>query len=191
MKRWLGLVLCVAACGEGEGEFEQAATAVEGIYQVQTYTRNEQACSSGGVDAIDNDRFAVAVQQQLLGQRFLSVVSCASAIDCRAKLDDIRAGHGYTLEFQFVVSEADGDLLRGAGASTGFGSSGTCTRGEVTATTLELVGTSLAIEKRITVADDYPADSDGFCTTELTRKYAEGNACSQLEVLTAALVEVL
>ena len=191
MKKWLGLVLCVAACGEGESDFEQAALGVEGIYAVQAYTRNETACTPGGVDALANDRFVVAVSQELFGQKFLSVTSCASAADCRAKLVDIRTGGGYQLEFQFVVSAVSGDTLTGQGASTGFGDHGVCTGGDVTATKLELLGTRLSIEQRITLADDYPADSEGFCTTELAKKHAEGNACSQMELLTAELLEVL
>ena len=119
------------------------------------------------------------------------MTSCASVPDCREKLADIRAGEGFALDFQFAVDEVgEGDVLIGHGVSTGCGSDGVCTMGEVTKTTLQLIGLQLRIEEAITLADDYPAD-DGFCTTDLAKKNAEGNACSQMEVLTADLIEVL
>lgn len=193
MKHRLFLVLCIAACAtEDDSEVDAAMAGVEGIYAVQAYTRNEAACEPGGASALRADRFAIATRQEFLGHKLLTVVSCASSTDCRTKLADIRGGGGYSLDFSFTVDRAGaGGVLNGNGVSTGFGSSGTCRGAELTATTLELLGARLSIEQRITIADDYPADSEGFCTTDLARKHAEGNACTQMAVLTADLVEVL
>ncbi len=196
MNKWsyLPLSVMLAACSGDGGfsRFDEAAANVEGIYKVSSYTRNDQACTpDGGVSQLGDDTFALAVTQSFAGQHVLTVVSCASSEDCRAKLADIRSNQGYPIEFEFTVSNiTSDDLLTGAGVSTGFSNNGTCTGGELSTTRLELVGTRLHIEQAITIADDYPADG-GFCTTEAARKNAEGNACSEMEVLTAELFEVL
>ena len=186
----LGL-LAFAGCDGGNAAFNDAAAGVEGIYQVSAYTRNDAACAPGGDSQLGNDKFAVAFTQTIFGNHVLTVTSCASAADCRAKLADMRANEPVLLDFQFAVSElAANDVLVGFGASTGFSDGGVCRQGEVTETKLELIGSQLRIEQAITLADDYAAE-DGFCTTALAQKNADGNACSQLELLTAELLEVL
>lgn len=186
---WLGLLL--AACGGDAGAFGESAAGVEGIYQISSYTRNDAACAPGGASVLGRDRFAVAFTQQIFGSDVLSVTSCASAADCRDKLADMRAQEPVLLDFQFVASELGAnEALVGHGASTGFEEDGVCTQGEVTETRIELIGTQLRIEHAITIADDYLPD-DGFCTTELSQRFARDNACSEMEVLTAELLEVL
>jgi hypothetical protein len=183
----------IAGCSDdGDADLVRVASGIEGIYSVTSYTRNEQTCEPGGASQLGDDKFAVVVLQKFVGQHYLSITSCESAADCREKLADIRAGESYSIEFQFAVDKVgDGDVLAGAGVSTGFGGGGTCTGGEVWTTKLELVGMQLRIEQAITLADDHPDDGDGFCTTDLTRKHAERNDCSQMEVLIADLLEVL
>lgn len=192
MQKLACLALVVfTACDAHDAAFDDAAASVEGIYQVTAYTRNEAACTAGGTSLLGNDRFAVAFTQTIFGSRVLTVTSCASAADCREKLADMRANEPVLLDFQFSVNElAADDTLAGLGASTGFEQDGVCTEGSLARTKLELIGTRLQVEQAITIADDYLPDG-GFCTTELAQKFAEDNACSQLEVLTAELLEVL
>jgi hypothetical protein len=133
----------------------------------------------------------VAFTQTVFGGSVLTVTSCASAADCRAKLADMRANEPVLLEFQFAASEVGANAsLLGRGAATGFQEDGVCTSGEVTRTTIELVGSQLRVEQAITIADDYLPDT-GFCTTELAQKFAGDNSCSRMELLTAELLEVL
>jgi hypothetical protein len=191
MKKLLSFLgLTVGACGgggESEGDFESVAEDVAGIYSLDEYTRNDQACTPGGESAAGEHTFAVAFTQKFLGTSLLSILSCESPADCRARV----TGQGGFVDFSFGV-EAVGDdgALTGGGASTGFGQEGTCTGGEVFATVLTLIEGQLRIEKAITLADDYPAD-DGFCTTDGARDAAAGNTCSSMEVLTATFVEEL
>ena len=188
-KRPYLVLAVVAACGGG-GHFDEVASNVEGIYMVGTYTRNEAACTEGGTSALKTETFAVATKESFAGVTYLSVTSCESVADCHAKLDAIRAGTGAASDFHFAVDGTSGDTLTGAGAFTGFNMNGTCTMGSLTATRLTLSDTTLRIEKQITLASDYPA-ADGFCTTDLAKKNAEGKPCSQMEVLVATLVEAL
>ena len=57
-------------------------------------------------------------------------------------------------------------------------------------TELELIGAQLRVEQSITIADDYLPDN-GFCTTTFAQKFAARNPCTQLETLTAELLETL
>ncbi|HEU0031947.1 MAG TPA: hypothetical protein VFQ53_15045 [Kofleriaceae bacterium] len=192
MKQLAIVTVLVIGCGDsGSDDFARRASEVEGIYQVQAYTRNETACAPGGTSQLGSETFAFAVRQSFLGQTLLSVMSCASVADCHDKAARVQGGQGVALDFSFGVSEVSGDALVGQGASTGFGIDGVCTGGELTATTLTLDGDALAIEQQITVADDYPVDADGFCTTDAARAAADGNTCTQLELLSATFVEPL
>ncbi len=182
------------ACGGGssDDDFDAAAASMEGIYQVQSYTRNDNACSAGGESILGADRFAAAYTQKFLGITLLSVISCASPADCRDKLAAERAGEGFQIDFLFSVQflGGDGELI-GSGASTGFGDGEVCTEAELTATLLTLAGSELRLEQAITIADDFPVDSNGFCTTSGASAAAEGKTCSQLKVLTATFFEPL
>lgn len=182
--------LLFAACDDGDAAFGDAAANVEGIYQVTAYTRNDAGCAPGSTSQLGQDRFAVAFTQTIFGDRVLTVTSCASAADCRAKLADMRAQEPVLLEFQFSANAVSNSVLVGRGATTGFTEDGVCTRGEVSATTIELLGSRLRVEQAITIADDYLPDN-GFCTTTLAERFAENNTCSQMELLTAELLEVL
>lgn len=191
MKKLVCLAALVfAACDSGDVAFDDAAANVEGIYQVTAYTRNDAACSPGSDSLLGQDRFAVAFTQTIFGEHVLTVTSCASVADCRAKLADMRANEPVLLDFQFSANAVANSVLVGEGASTGFAEDGVCTGGEVSATSIELVGSRLRVEQAITIADDYLPEN-GFCTTDLAQRFAEDNTCSQLEVLTAELVEVL
>lgn len=192
MKHLALVGLSLMACtSHGASEFDQVASELEGIYQVQSYTRNEQACSPGGEDRLGDDRFAAAFTGEVFGIQFLEVVSCASPADCRDKVAAARSNQAYQLEFSFTVSElgANGELL-GGGASTGFADNGVCRDAEITATTLVLADSALRLEQAITVAPDFPT-ADGVCSTRAAQDAAADRTCSELEVLTATFFESL
>jgi hypothetical protein len=183
------LLVSVAACGDSSSSrYDELAASMEGIYSVQTYTRNEAACAPGGDSQLGTDVFAVVARESVFGTKYLSVRSCGSIAECRAVLAGQGAGHDFT--FAVYTPDDDGSLS-GEGRSTGFGDGTTCREGEVTATTLTLAGGALRVEQQITIADDYPVDSEGFCSTDAAAAAAAGNSCSQLEVMTATFVEAL
>ena len=187
----LPLVLALAACDNGTASFDQAAAPVEGIYQVTSYTRNDAACAPGQASQLGDDRFAIAFMQDIFGTQVLSLMSCASAADCRTKLADMRAERPVQIEWMFSVNEVgENNVLLGRGADSGFREDGVCTKGEAIDTELVLAGSQLRLARKITIANDYLPDN-GFCTTELAQKFAEDNTCSQMEVVTAQLLEVL
>ena len=191
MTKFAWLAIALAACDNGTAAFDEAAAPVEGIYQVTSYTRNDAACAPGTSSQLGQDTFAIAFMQDIFGTPVLSMMSCASPADCRAKLADMRAEKPVQIEWMFSVNEVgDNNVLVGRGADSGFREDGVCTKGEAIDTELALDGSQLRIERAITIANDYLPDN-GFCTTELARKFAKGNTCSQMELVTAELVEAL
>jgi hypothetical protein len=183
--------LALAACGGGGGDdsdFVLASAGMVGIYSLDSYTLNETACSPGGESISGEHSFAVAFQEKVFGFDLLTIMSCESPADCRAKVDDRT---GFLIDYSFTVQfvGADGELT-GGGSSSGFNLDGTCQEGSVFDTVLTLTGGQLRIEQGLTIADDYPADGD-FCDTRSAQQAADGNSCSQMEVLTATFVEEL
>ena len=191
MQRLAVLISLASLTACTSNDFVDAAAQVEGIYRVTTYTRNEQACVPGGASLLTKETFAFAATQQVLGLAVLDVFSCDDPADCRDKLAKLGTGGAFGLDFGFSVSDVQKGVMLGEGASTGFAEGGTCTGGEVTRTRLVVEGTTLRLQQEVTAADDYPADADGFCTSDAAKAAARGNACSALEVLTAELIEPL
>lgn len=187
----LAITLASLTACTTDDEFIDAAAQVEGIYRVTSYTRNDQACVPGGASLLTKETFAFAATQQLFGITLLDVFSCEDPADCREKLNKLDTGGGFGLDFGFSVSGVEEGVMLGEGASTGFPEGATCSGGELTTTRLVVEGTTLRLQQEITVADDFAADANGFCTTDAAKAAARGNACSALEVLTAELVEPL
>lgn len=194
MTKLLGLLFIasttLAACADSNEQFADAATDVEGIYKVATYTRNDAACTPGGSQRLGNDGYAVAVVQEVLGHEMLTLTSCASPLDCRKKVDAMHSGDNFALEFQFATYELDDDdVLTGHGAWSGSLENGRCVGGERNDTRIVRDAGLLTVEQKIAPADAY-APEDGVCWTDGAQKGAEGNACTAMERLTAEFVEM-
>jgi hypothetical protein len=196
----LGLALATTAACDAEpdpgslGSFDEVAASVEGIYRVDTHTENLAACAPGGDDLMDPDvdGYLAVKSRSVFGYSYLPMISCASPADCRDKLAAWDRSESFNLDFSFAVEKlaSDGDLA-GGGASTGYWMDDTCTEGSVFETVAIVEGDVLDITLRRTIADTYPVDEDGFCTTDLAREAAAGNQCSQFEQLTATFVDGL
>lgn len=183
-------LLSLSACTGGSGlAFEQRASEVEGIYRVDAHLLNDAACAPGGAPMEDMHAYAFAKRGSVFGTEFLQIWSCASLEDCRAKAaEDQPSG---LISFGFTLSGVDGDALTGFEATTGWSDGGnTCSMPELSDLVLELDGETLYLEKAIRIGADY-ATSNGVCTTEKGRASAEKVACSQMETLTATLIETL
>ncbi len=179
------------SAGCSPSDFEDTAAAIEGIYRVQSYTRNDSSCQPGGESLLGSDRFAAVFTGEVFGRPFLDIVSCSSAADCRDKVAATKSGTGFVIDFSFTLtSVGPGGALTGAGVSTGFGDGETCREAEMSTTLLTLVDESLRLEQALTIAADYPAE-DGICSTTAAQQAAQGATCSAMEVLTATFFEPL
>lgn len=187
----LALTACTSSGSSDPSEFEETAAGVEGIYRVQSYTRNDSSCAPGGESLLGSERFAAVFSGEALGRPFLHILSCASAANCRDNVAAAKSGTGFLIDFSFFLTGVgQNGALTGAGTSTGFGDGEVCREAELTTTLLTLVDESLRLEQAITIAADYPAE-DGSCSTTAAQQAAEGATCSAMEVLTATFLETL
>jgi hypothetical protein len=170
------LLVLLAACSDSGNTVGDLASDMTGIYRVTAFTHNSTACVPGGDSVLGADRFAVISSKEFFGQTMVSAVSCASVTDCRDKAAREAAGESFPIEFWFTASQVgSADTLVGQIASTGFEDGGICTQGELSTATFALTATGIQIENAITIADDYPVTSEGFCSTTETQKAAQGS----------------
>ncbi|CAN5922861.1 hypothetical protein BH11MYX3_BH11MYX3_39310 [soil metagenome] len=182
-------LFALSACAT-DGGFTDRASQVEGIYRVDSHLLNEASCSPGGAKVNDTDAFAFAKRSEVFGHELLQIYSCKSLADCRQKAAQKQLSGA--IDFGFTLSDVDGEALTGTQATTGFTSGGgeTCTRPELSSIVLDLEGDALHLTKSTRIGKDYRAE-DGFCTTDKGRAATEDAPCSQMETLTATMLEAL
>jgi hypothetical protein len=185
----------LVGCTDDGPAVEPSLLRYEGIYEVLQHTENTSACSQQGAVAFaDTEKFVVATVEHIFGTPFLNIASCASPAACRDLAAKLARDEFVTYEFGYALERPDGETdLVGGGASTGFLDGNVCKEGSVHET--RLFGpadqpSAWRIDKRITIADDYPADGQ-TCWTDAAKTAARGNECSQLEHLSVRLVERL
>jgi hypothetical protein len=179
-------ILAVSACTDDP--FEQKAATVEGIYRVDSHTRNETGCSPGGAAVEDTETFAFAKRYELLGIKVLDVISCSDIDDCRTRSEDGASG---PLSFGFALTAVDGDTLTSVEVGSGFSTGGsTCEMPELAKLTLVMTDDTLQVERRTQIGADYMS-ANGACTTDQGRASAEAAPCSELETLTGTRLEDL
>lgn len=172
----------LVACGGDDPE-------VTGIYEVKSHTENATGCAMEGAAAEQTTPYFYVKKGNLFGYSFYTAIGCESLELCRASA----MGTELFATFEFTFDQVKGGTsLAGSTRFTGFSSAnGTCKEPSVADRTFVRTGNDVRIEERTRVGDDYPADKDGFCTTELAEKAARGKPCSKLVVVTASFVEPL
>jgi hypothetical protein len=86
-------------------------TGLEGIYTIDTWTRNDTACGAEGDSILESEgQTAVYIKaENLLGQKFVNVVLCTNIADCEAQAGDSDTIHLGQWGF---VDGSDGDGWR-------------------------------------------------------------------------------
>ncbi len=183
------LFFCIAGCSDDDAALEGAT----GIYELQSYSINSMSCDALGESQLgpNLDGFFAAHIFRYAGFTELSLMSCADVADCRDKLAKKDAGELAGSDFIYSVTRAEGGELVGQQASTGYEIDGFCTNGYVSKTVVTIEGDLLTLVEERTIADDYPPDSDGYCTTDLSQDAVAGKSCGERDVLTAVFVEEL
>lgn len=173
------LALATSAC---DGDL----SALEGVYQIQSWSENMTDCASDGDSIIDmksDDHFYVKAEN-LFGQEFLNVVHCEGLAACSAQAaeDTIHLGFG-------LDSGSDGDGWVGSGYT--LGGSESC-NGEIRDNRLtETAEGLLRFEIRRTFVENVPLDSEGFCDSDAAKEMAASQGCEGLEVSSAMQVSDL
>jgi hypothetical protein len=183
-KRIIGIaaaLLLAPACGGGE------TTALEGIYEVQSWTLNEAGCEAEGASVLadQNETFFYLKTESFFGQEFVNLVFCASAEECSSLASD-----DSTINLGFGFEEgSDSSGWRGQGYT--LGGSDTCS-GEVRNNELtEVEEGSLRFRVERSFVEDVPLDGEGFCDEDAAIRQAESKGCESLEVVGASFVQGL
>jgi hypothetical protein len=172
------MALATGACGGGSmSEFE-------GIYQANSWTRNDTACDTEGASILETafETDFYIKEENFLGAKFLNVKFCADQADCEMLASDSETihlgmwgfdrgsdGNGWTSEFY-----------------SGFPDTNNLCQGEFVTTKMTgMSGQSVRIEVREVTAGGFAPDSDGFCDDDAGKAAAEGQPCTSLEVMTA------
>jgi len=166
-------------CGSDDG------SALEAIYEVDTWTRNDTSCDTEGSDILStqsNTTFYIR-WENFLGTKFLNLKFCDSVADC-----ETLAGDDSTINIgRYGFDQgSDGDGWS-SGYYAGFASGDTCD-GDYIEATLTGDDTSVRVEIRATPAGGFAPDADGFCDDEAGRQAAQGQPCGSLEVFAASRV---
>jgi hypothetical protein len=178
MRISLFCVLALAACGGGSG----GGSSKQGIYTVDTWTRNATACDAEGASVkATHDPLFYLKNENFLGVTFVNVNGCNDAADCKMLANDKDTIHIGQFGFD-EGSDSSGWKTHNA---FGFASQGQC-QGDVTDATLTFSGTSVRIESRTVDAKPFPVSTGSDeCPDEKVEQNAAGQPCTELEVMTA------
>lgn len=171
--------LVLSGCGED-------LTALEGIYEIQTWTESATGCDSDGdsILAMQTDDHFYPKAENLFGQEFLNLVLCEGREACAALAAEDTINLGFGLD-------SGGDSQGWTGSGYTLGGSATCS-GEVRDNQLsETSGGELRFEIRRTFVEDVPLDNEGFCDSDAAIEMAASQGCEALEVTSAVQVSDL
>lgn len=174
----LGLLL-IGCGGDDDG------TAFEGIWRADTWTENTMGCTEGPSVLATRDAFFYTKNESFLGQSFVNVKGCDDIATCKMEAND-----DDTINIGMFGFDEGSD---GAGWTvhnvSGFSFQGQC-EGSVGDGKLTISATTWRIEGRTVDVAPFPAGTgDEPCPEDKVEKAAEGQPCTQLEVVTATFME--
>ena len=181
---WIGLWLpaCLSACGSG------GAAGTEGVYQVETWTDNQNDCAAEGPSVLTqhNETIFYLELGSLLGTDFLGGTFCADVAACQALAAEDTYHATLLLNFN-EGNDADGWMchcfMSGANVVNGV-----CNDANLWETSLDLnPDHSLRIERRVLSLSGFPADN-GRCTIDGAIQVASSGTCTSREVLNASFL---
>lgn len=161
-------------------------SAMEGIYALDTWSRNDGACDAEG-PAVNTQSQPVFFlkYEKFFGYGALNMRQCADLAECQAEYGEEDTIHLGGPSFD----EGDDDSGWTGQSFFAFGSNGTCS-GSVIDYRLDAVGSDgVRIEQRTRDTGDFPANAEGDCDEDDIVEAAEGMPCTELEVFTGTVLE--
>ena len=190
----LPLMICglLFACGDGNS-FADKAASFEGVYEVLDYTRNPDSCENGGDSILDDNSQShfVIYSSTFFGFTLVSAMGCDTIAACKDAVENPTAMIiSYSFSFD-RISDAGG--MSGTERSSGFSSAeDICKEPSVRYTEFTSQGDGLVeLVKNTHYGEDYPADSEGYCTTDLGYEASKDSPCAERVTLTGKFVEAL
>lgn len=170
--------LVLGACGGG--------SAFEGVYEASAWTENTAGCDAEGPSKLANESQTMFyIKLENFFGEFLNIKFCADLATCQEE-----AGDADTIHLGSYTFEDGGDDGWSVGWYSGFGDfdTGICDGDWVEAELTSSGEDGVRLEVRRTAAGGFMEDSDGFCDDDAGREAAEGQPCTELEVLTAGRI---
>jgi hypothetical protein len=181
MKRTMGGLVLAALTGCGGGGDD--GTALEGIYVIAEWTRNDAGCAQMGPSILPQPEMALYIKHEnFLGTKFVNGVRCVDVAECEEQAADDE-----TIYIDaYAFDEGDDDAgWSGYNFSDDIIDDGDCV-GELHEYLLRgTPGTSITIETYTYPVGGFPEDADGWCDTDEARDAAEGLPCTSNEVVGA------
>ena len=187
------LGLLVLGCGDGssggvDGGVTGDRTAFEGIYRVETWTRNQLACDVEGPSIATMRQPLFYVKNEMNAvftpPKFVNVKTCPDIATCTSEANDT------TMVYSSFAFEQGSDALGWSTRSVlVFEMQGQC-EGGVTEMKLMLGQTSARIEQKHVTAVAFPAVAGNDpCPAAKSEAAVAGQPCDELEVVTATFLQ--
>jgi hypothetical protein len=180
MMKTAGLFACLLliSCGDDDG------TALEGVYEISTWTENPDGCDVEGPSVLPHPfgttHFYVK-NDSFFGQSFVNVVGCEGVPDCQEEAKEVR----FDLSFF-------GNLASGSDDAGWRNDDGSCGGGSIDYPELLMLEDGegqIVLEAQIKSLDDPPRDSEGFLDCEAGYAQVASLPCERLEVIKGSLVD--
>ena len=170
-------LLGVTACGSGGGD-----SALEGIYVITEWTRNDAACTEGASILPQPESAMFVRNESFFGEDYLHAMMCTDVAECEELAADTDT---LFLAGYFLDQGNDASGWTGGSFSGTTDDQGNCT-GEFEDDLLTgTPGATIRIETRTIPVSGFQEDDDGFCPYEEARAAAQDGTCTGLEVVTA------
>jgi len=165
------------------GQITASTVTPDGIYEIESWTRNSTDCSSAGLDSQGTVDYVVAAKTSPDGKTVFKLVTCETLEEC----DEIRQSLVENIEpvstwnqSHWAFSDIEADGFSGMAATVNAGTpddEGMCYEYAVDRLELTVQDDTLTIVIEHTTCDEYPADAQGACTEEDAIAASTGNPC--------------
>jgi len=166
--------------------------AVEGIYTLTSFTHNENACVTGTEILADQEyRYIVLTAQDYSPFGiYLFAQLCENVEECSTVYHQIKSKEMGFMYGEQIASFHTGSASEGFYSkmvTTGMTGNNECSGAHASDIHMNFTGTSFTIDEKISYADTFPVDEEGYCTTDTTLKYL--NDCSEMKTYSADFLQ--
>ena len=178
------LTLTAVACG---GDDDGGSTALEGLYELASWTHNPDGCDSEGPADFEESSYThfFVKYESFFGEEILTTVFCSQVDDCRADAaddDTIHIGN-------FAFDGGDDDAgWTGKSFLLSIGDA-SCSGSVYEARMTGDPGASVRIDEETRTVSGVPLDDMGECQDQLAYDQAAGLPCEELTVVMGTFLE--
>ena len=177
-------LLPLAACGGGD---DGSMTALEGIYELASWTHNPDGCDGEGPATFEESNYShfFIKREAFFGEEFVTTVFCSELDDCRAQ-----AAEEDTLHIGNFAFDSGNDDDGWTGTSTILFNDDTSCMGSVLEATLTgTPGSAVRIDQEGVTVTDVPLAGEDECDDQAAYDQAAGLPCEELTVVMGTFLE--